>query len=90
MVLSSSCDKSIPAHLKAMARVDIPSVFVPGGSMRPGPDQTTSMAAGGLSLRRRQHDHISAAEERNYRLTGCPSAGACTFLGTASTMQCMA
>ena len=35
MVLSSSCDKSIPAHLKAMARVDIPAVFVPGGAMRP-------------------------------------------------------
>ena len=34
MVLSSSCDKSIPAHLKAMARVNIPAVFVPGGSMR--------------------------------------------------------
>ena len=30
MVLSSSCDKSIPAHLKAMARVNIPAVFVPG------------------------------------------------------------
>ena len=27
---------------------------------------------------------------RDYKLTGCPSVGACTFLGTASTMQCMA
>lgn len=90
MVLSSSCDKSIPAHLKAMARVDIPAVFVPGGSMRPGPDQTTSLVAGGISLRQKQHDSITREEVRNYKLTGCPSAGACTFLGTASTMQCMA
>ena len=90
MVLSSSCDKSIPAHLKAMARVNIPSVFVPGGSMRPGPDQTTSLVAGSISLRQKQHDHITKEEVRNYKLTGCPSAGACTFLGTASTMQCMA
>lgn len=37
MILSSSCDKSIPAHLKAAARMDIPTIFMPGGSMRPGP-----------------------------------------------------
>ena len=90
MVLSSSCDKSIPAHLKAIARVNIPAVFVPGGSMRPGPNETTSLVAGSISLREKQHDHVTKEEVRNYKLTGCPSAGACTFLGTASTMQCMA
>ena len=90
MVLSSSCDKSVPAHLKAMARVNIPAVFVPGGSMRPGPNQTTSLVAGSISLRQKQHDNITDEEIRNYKLSGCPSAGACTFLGTASTMQCMA
>ncbi|MBQ8094897.1 MAG: dihydroxy-acid dehydratase [Clostridia bacterium] len=90
MVLISSCDKSIPAHLKAMARVNIPAIFVPGGSMRPGPNQTTSLVAGSISLRQREHDGITDAEIRDYKLTGCPSCGACTFLGTASTMQCMA
>jgi len=90
MVLSSSCDKSIPAHLKAMARVDIPAIFVPGGSMRPGPNQTTSLVAGSISLRQKQKENITPDEIRNYKLTGCPSVGACTFLGTASTMQCMA
>lgn len=91
MVLSSSCDKSIPAHLKALARVNIPSIFVPGGSMRPGPDYTTSLVAGDLSLREKQPDgNVTPMELRNYKLTGCPSVGACTFLGTASTMQCMA
>lgn len=90
MVLSSSCDKSVPAHLKAMARVNIPAVFVPGGSMRSGPDQTTSLVAGSISLRQKQKENISPEEIRNYKLSGCPSAGACTFLGTASTMQCMA
>ena len=90
MVLSASCDKSIPAHLKAIARVNIPAVFVPGGSMRPGPDQTTSLVAGALSLRQKRKDGVPAQEMRNYKLTGCPSVGACTFMGTASTMQCMA
>ena len=90
MVLSSSCDKSIPAHLKAAARVDIPTIFVPGGSMRPGPNQTTSLVAGDISLRQKRKNAITPEEIRDYKLTGCPSVGACTFMGTASTMQCMA
>lgn len=89
MVLSSSCDKSIPAHLKAAARMDIPTIFVPGGSMRPGPNMTTSLVAGDISLREKREGEISREEVMDYKLTGCPSVGACTFLGTASTMQCM-
>lgn len=89
MVLSSSCDKSIPAHLKAIARMNIPAIFLPGGSMRPGPYQTTSLVAGQISLKQRRGE-TTEEEIKNYKLTGCPSVGACTFLGTASTMQCMA
>ena len=89
MVLCASCDKSIPAHLKAIARMNIPAIFLPGGSMRPGPYQTTSLVAGEISLKQRRGT-ATEAEVRNYKLTGCPSVGACTFLGTASTMQCMA
>lgn len=90
LVLSSSCDKAIPAHLKAAARMDIPAIFLPGGSMRPGPNMTTSLVAGDISLRQKRKDAITEEEIRDYKVTGCPSAGACTFLGTASTMQCMA
>ena len=90
MILSSSCDKSIPAHLKAAARLDIPTIFIPGGSMRPGPNMTTSLVAGDISLRQKREGAITPEEIRDYKLTGCPSVGACTFLGTASTMQCMA
>lgn len=89
MVLLSSCDKSIPAHLKAIARMDIPAVFVPGGSTRPGPNMTHSLVAGELSLKRRRNE-VEEDEIRDYLLTGCPSVGACAFLGTAATMQCMA
>lgn len=90
IIFSSSCDKSIPAHLKAAARLNIPSIFIPGGSMRPGPDMTTSLVAGNISLRQKRKDEITEQEIIDYKLTGCPSYGACTFLGTASTMQCMA
>lgn len=90
MILSSSCDKSIPAHLKAAARLDIPTIFIPGGSMRPGPYMTTSNLSGDISLRQKRPGEITDQEVRDYKITGCPSCGACAFLGTASTMQCMA
>ena len=90
IILASSCDKSIPAHLKAAARMNVPTIFMPGGSMRPGPNQTTSLVAGDISLRQKRKDAITEQEVRDYKLTGCPSVGACTFLGTASTMQCVA
>jgi len=89
MLLSSSCDKSIPAHLKAMARMDIPAIFVPGGSMRPGPNMTTPLLSGNLSMRLKQGEDCME-EIQNYRRTACSTPGACPFLGTASTMQCMA
>ena len=89
MVLSSSCDKSIPAHLKAIGRMNIPAIFLPGGSMRPGPFQTTPLVAGELSLQQKRGECTQEAL-MEYKLTGCPSVGACSFLGTASTMQCVA
>ena len=89
LVLISSCDKSLPAHLMAAARIDIPTILVPGGSMRPAPYMTTSIRAGDISLLQKKKDAISDEEIREFKLTGCPSEGACQFLGTASTMQCM-
>lgn len=88
MILTSSCDKSIPAHLMAAARVDIPTIHIPGGSMRSGPGITTSGLSGPISAKAKK-GQVSKAEIRNYKLTGCPSCGACQFMGTASTMQCM-
>ena len=90
VIMASSCDKSIPAHLKAIARLNVPAIFMPGGSMRPGPDMTTSIVAGDISLREKRDGAITPQEIRDFKLTGCPSVGACAFLGTASTMQCVA
>lgn len=88
MVLVSSCDKSIPAHLMAAARVNIPTVHLPGGSMSPGPEMSTSDKTTETSLLEKV-GKITPEQIRRYKLTGCPSCGACQFMGTASTMQCM-
>ena len=58
--------------------------------MRPGPNMTTSLVAGDISLRQKRKEAITEQEVRDYKMTGCPSCGACAFLGTASTMQCVA
>lgn len=88
MILLSGCDKSVPAHLIAAARMDIATIHIPSGSMRGGPNNTTSGLAGPLSAKAKKGQVIDD-ELRNYKLTGCPSCGACQFMGTASTMQCM-
>ncbi|MBB5046680.1 dihydroxy-acid dehydratase [Rhodopseudomonas rhenobacensis] len=88
MILLSGCDKSTPAHLMAAARMDIPTIHIPSGAMRSGPGNSTSGLAGPLSARNKKGD-VGKAEMTNYKLTGCPSCGACQFMGTASTMQCM-
>lgn len=89
LILSSSCDKSIPAHLKVAARLNLPTIFIPGGSMRPGPAWQDSVHGAEIDLRIKRGEDAHK-ELRNYKLTGCPSVGACQFLGTASTMQTMA
>lgn len=84
----SSCDKSIPAHLMAISRLNIPAIHIPGGSNRIGPQMSHSVMVGETATRMRQGKDVSR-EVRDYRLSGCPGSGACQFMGTASTMQCM-
>ncbi len=88
MVVISSCDKSVPAHLMAVSRLGIPAVHIPGGSNRVAPNMSHSLLVGETATRWRRGEDV-AREVRDYQLTGCPGAGACQFMGTASTMQCM-
>jgi dihydroxy-acid dehydratase len=88
VVLISSCDKSVPAHLMAAARLNIPAIHIPGGSNRIGPHMSHSVLVGETATRMRQGQDVSQ-QIRDYKLSACPGFGACQFMGTASTMQCM-
>jgi dihydroxy-acid dehydratase len=88
LVLISSCDKAIPAHLMAACRLNMPALHIPGGSNRIGPNMTHSLLVGETASKMRQGEDVSK-EIRDYKLSGCPGYGACQFMGTASTMQCM-
>ncbi|WP_025773029.1 dihydroxy-acid dehydratase [Neomoorella thermoacetica] len=89
LVLVSSCDKAIPAHLMSAARLGIPAVHVPGGTMLAGPDFLTLEQIGTYNVKLEQGE-ITSADFRRYELNACPSCGACQFMGTACTMQVMA
>jgi len=93
LVLISSCDKNVPAHLLAAARLGIPAILVPGGPMDAGRYDredldTTSIDrecwAFGAGVPRVSPEDLRALEDH-----ACPGAGSCALLGTANTMQCL-
>ncbi len=88
-VFISSCDKSVPAQLMAIGRVNIPSIVVTGGVMEAGPDLLTLEQIGKYSAMY-QRGEIDLDKFNYYKHNACPSCGACSFMGTASTMQIMA
>lgn len=88
-VFIASCDKGVPAHLMAIGRLNIPSIVVTGGVMDAGPDLLTLEQIGAYSAKYKRGE-ISEEELTHYKQHACPSCGACSFMGTASTMQVMA
>ena len=88
-VYISSCDKGLPANLMGLCRVNIPGVVVLGGTMNAGPRMLTLNELGVYSAKF-QRGEIEENELTWAKHNACPSCGACSFIGTASTMQIMA
>ena len=88
-VFLASCDKSVPALLMAIGRINIPAVFVTGGVMDAGPNLLTLEQIGKYSAMY-ERGEITEEQFTYYKHHACPSCGACSFMGTASTMQIMA
>jgi dihydroxy-acid dehydratase len=86
MVVISGNDKSVPAHLLAIARCDLPALHLPGGTQLNAPDYVTSnkMWELGAAVRRGElpEDELELAQRG-----ACPTCGACQFMGSASTGQ---
>ncbi len=89
LITSSSCDKAIPGHLMAIARLDIPAIHIPGGSMAAGPGFISADSCYETNLRVSEGQMTQEAQFY-VQQNACPGCGACQYMGTASTMQCMA
>ena len=88
-VFIASCDKSVPAILMGIGRLNLPAIVVTGGVMDAGPDLLTLEQIGAYSAMCTRGE-ISEEQLTYYKQHACPSCGACSFMGTASTMQIMA
>ena len=88
-VYLASCDKGMPANMIGMARVNIPSIIVTGGTMSAGPELLTLEQLGMYSAKY-ERGEIDEEKLNWAKENACPSCGACSFIGTASTMQIMA
>jgi len=88
MVTFAGCDKSLPGMLMAAARIDLPSVFVYGGSILPGHlgnralDIVSVFEAVGAHAAGAMSDEDLLSIERN----ACPTEGSCAGMFTANTM----
>ena len=87
-VFIASCDKGLPAMLMAIGRTNLPTVVVTGGVMNAGPDLLTLEQIGAYSAMC-ERGEITKEKFTYYKHNACPSCGACSFMGTACTMQIM-
>ena len=92
LVLLGSCDKIIPAMLMAAARLDIPALMVAGGPMADGQLHGKKIILSDVkeAMGRFKAGAITQETFTEIECAACPGPGACSFLGTANTMACVA
>jgi dihydroxy-acid dehydratase len=88
MVGLAGCDKSLPGMMMAMLRLNVPSVFMYGGSILPGRFQDHDVTVVDVfeAVGRHSAGTMSDAELHELECAACPSAGACGGQFTANTM----
>ncbi|CAI8408191.1 MAG: Dihydroxy-acid dehydratase [Rhodospirillaceae bacterium] len=87
----AGCDKSLPGMMMAMVRLNVPSVFLYGGSILPGSFKGRDVTVQDLFEAVGQHA-VGAMNDEDLHLLecmACPSAGSCGAQFTANTMACV-
>lgn len=87
----AGCDKSLPGMMMAMVRLNVPSVFVYGGSILPGRYEGRDVTIQDVfeAVGSHQSGSFSDAELAVLERVACPSSGACGAQYTANTMACV-
>jgi len=87
----AGCDKSLPGMMMAMVRLNVPSVFIYGGSILPGRYKGQDITVQDMfeAVGKHQAGDMSDAELAIMERLACPSAGACGAQYTANTMACV-
>jgi dihydroxy-acid dehydratase len=87
----AGCDKSLPGLMMAMVRLNVPAVFMYGGSILPGRFKGKDVTIGDVYEGVGSHSIGKLSDEELHELecAACPSAGSCGGLFTANTMACV-
>lgn len=87
----AGCDKSLPAMMMAMVRLNVPSVFMYGGSILPGKFKGHDVTVQDVFEAVGAHSagKMDDAELKELECVACPSAGSCGGQFTANTMACV-
>ena len=87
----AGCDKSLPGMMMAMIRLNVPSVFLYGGSILPGRLDGKDVTVQDVfeAVGQHQAGNMSNCELEKLERVACPSAGACGGQFTANTMACV-
>ncbi|HEX9246451.1 MAG TPA: dihydroxy-acid dehydratase [bacterium] len=88
LVAIAGCDKSLPGMMLAIARLNVPAVFLYGGTIMPGRFDGRDVTIGDVYEAVGAHAEGRMTDEELYRLecVACPGAGSCGGLFTANTM----
>ena len=91
MVGLAGCDKSLPGMMMAMVRLNVPSVFLYGGSILPGRYKGRDVTVQDIFEAVGAHaaGKMSAGELHDLECAACPSGGSCGGQFTANTMACV-
>jgi dihydroxy-acid dehydratase len=89
LVALSSCDKTIPGTVMAIARLDIPAVMLYGGSIAPGQYHGHDVSIQDVyeAIGKHAHGQMNDAELKDIEDHACPGPGACGGQFTANTMS---
>ncbi|HUC62620.1 MAG TPA: dihydroxy-acid dehydratase [Alphaproteobacteria bacterium] len=87
----AGCDKSLPGIMMAMLRLNVPAVFLYGGSILPGKFQGRDVTIVDVfeGVGARAAGKMTAAELHELECAACPSGGSCGGQFTANTMACV-
>ena len=87
----AGCDKSLPGVMMSMARLNVPSVFMYGGSILPGrfKDKDVTVQDVFEAVGAHQAGNMSDEDLHELECVACPSAGSCGGQFTANTMACV-
>lgn len=89
VLIVGGCDKNMPGAMMAMARLDIPAIFVYGGTIKPGhlDGRDLTIVSAFEAVGQWSQKRITTEELGRIERAACPGAGSCGGMFTANTMS---